>query len=384
MTKIAISIAIDGNEANVTNRVGSNMYAFKLLEAIEKITQHDSAWQCTVFLTAKPLNDMPKERIGWQYQQISPSKFATQLALPLALFKQKSAFDLFFTPGHYAPRFCPLPYISSVMDLAYLHYPEQFQKKDLIQLRRWTRYSVKRAKQVIAISQFTKKEVHKHYKIPEKKISVVYPALGIENEHLKISPSSVKQSLKELKIHAPYILYVGTIQPRKNLVRTIQAFEEVCSGWQTRSKGKKGESHLPQLVIAGKVGWLSGEVQRAYERSEFKNQMIMTGYVTDAQKAALYKGAQASVLLGLYEGFGMPSLESLAYGTVPIVSNSSSLPEVVGKEGITVNPENVSAIAKEMKKVLLTNRKVVHSKQVKKFTWEKSGAELLKLFAQLA
>lgn len=375
-------IAIDGNEANVNHRVGSNVYAYELLVAMEKNTRGKSDLSCTVLLAAPPLADLPPERSGWHYRVVGPRPLWTQIGLPIHLFLHKHDYDVFYTPGHYAPRLSAVPYVSSVMDLGFLYFPEQFKKKDYAQLKDWTAYSVKRASKVIAISQATKNDVVATYGRSAKDVVVAYPS--ISSEQTPASELELREFLEVKGIEQPFILYVGTLQPRKNLVRLIKAFEEVCSRrnlQQVRKKVKaKGQV---QLVIAGKVGWLADEVTEAIEASPFKSQIITAGYISDPIKYALYKAASCSVLVGLYEGFGIPPLESLAAGTVPVVSDTTSLPEVVGKAGILVDPYDEQNIAEGLLTALSLSAKqrgqyrAQARTQLAKFSWEKSAEVVL-------
>ena len=140
-----IRIAIDGNEANIPNRVGSNVYAFEILHQLWQLTKKASKFSCVVLLAGEPVADLPPARKNWQYKIIKPTRLWTQWALPLHLFWQQRAYDVLYTPSHYAPRISAVPYVSSVMDLAFLEFPEQFKKNDLYQLKQWTQYSVRRA-----------------------------------------------------------------------------------------------------------------------------------------------------------------------------------------------------------------------------------------------
>ena len=150
--KKTIYLAIDGNEANVEKRVGSNVYAFEILQQFYEQCKKSSQWQITVLLAREKVPDLPQPRKNWTYIYLQPQKLWTQWALPIHLFLHRRDYDLFFTPGHYAPRFSSVPYISSVMDLAYLHFPQQFRPEDLLQLKSWTKYSVNKAKKVLTIS----------------------------------------------------------------------------------------------------------------------------------------------------------------------------------------------------------------------------------------
>ncbi len=376
-------IAIDGNEANVTQRVGSNAYAYELLQALEKKLTNQTDISVTVLLSRSKVVDMPAERKGWQYKVVGPSSFWTQYALPLHLFLHRKEYNVFYTPGHYGPRVSTVPYVSSVMDLAFLFFPKQFRKRDLFQLREWTRYSVKYAKKIIAISEHTKKDVMKFYHVPEKKVVVAYPGLKLfEGGEVKEKEKSA--FFKKHSIHQPYILYVGTLQPRKNLLRLIEAFEILLR--------KKDHTNLErtQLVMAGKVGWLAKEIEERARKSPLKDKIIFTGFVSENEKVLLYKHSACTVLVGLYEGFGIPALEAMAYGTIPVVSKTTSLPEVVDSAGISVDPLSSEDIARGLLKAIELSAKehaVLLKKgreQVKKFSWEKSAEVVLRTLKEVA
>ncbi len=399
-----LHIGIDANEANIDSRVGSNVYAFKLLEALEKLTRDDHTVQFTLFLTESAKPGMPLERQGWKYMLVTPKRFATQWGLSLALFRLRKQIQLFFSPGHYAPRLCPIPYISSVMDLAFLYFPQQFKQSDLWQLRLWTQYSVKNAKRIVSISEFTKQDVSKKYRIAPEKISVLYPAINTQQPRRE-NQNSRQITFHKYHISEPYILYVGTIQPRKNLIRLVEAFEhlklkyqsEVAKSQQNQPpkskrnrKQKMSSTNHPyqdlKLVIAGKEGWLSAPIMQRIKKSVYHQDIIVTGYVTEEEKSILYNHAKCSILIGLHEGFGMPALESLQFKVIPVVSNTTSLPEVVGEAGITVSPYNSVQVMKGIDKALhltLKQRKEFEqtaSRQLAQFSWDESAKKLLELF----
>ena len=273
------------------------------------------------------------------------------------------------------------------MDLAYIDYPDQFKQNDLIQLRDWTKYSVKNAKKVVTISKFSKNEIIKHYQKNNKDIVVIYPDAQLTDS---ANATKLKQFFKENKIKKNYFLYLGTLQPRKNIIKLIEAYEKYyrkTAAYNLENKKRyktKTKKEIPQLVIAGKVGWLADEILERINNSPFRKNIVMTGFVKDEYKAALYKNAQASLLLSAYEGFGIPPLESIYLNTIPIASNNSSLPEVLGKAGFLVNPENTQEVAETMFKVDHLNKKertrqtALMRKQAKKFSWQESAKNLLK------
>jgi glycosyltransferase involved in cell wall biosynthesis len=376
-------IAVDGNEANVAARVGSNHYAFELLKELEHITRQLPEIEWSILLTQSPLNDLPKERAGWHYIVISPKPLATQLGLPIHLFLHKGEYDVFYTPGHYAPRWTGVPYVSSVMDLAFLHFPEQFRAVDLVQLRDWTAYSVKKAAGVVAISEATKKDVSKAYGTSSSHIVVAPPGF---TPPPRLSAARCRALRRKLGVTWPYILYVGTLQPRKNLERLVEAFELLHQ--RQAGSGKRKLHH--RLVIAGKLGWLTEPLLKRVAASPLSDQIVLLGFVSEEEKRALYEGAATSVLVGLYEGFGIPPLESLAAGVVPVVANTTSLPEVVGKAGILVDPLNPKDISLGLWRALTLTpankqKLLAHGRtQLTKYTWTKSAWAVLALLQKVA
>ncbi len=386
-----LHIAIDGNEANVTNRVGSNVYAYELLVALEEKTRNNPTIACTILLAQAPMSTLPQERNGWKYKIITPQKFWTQWALPLHLFMKRGVYDIFFTPGHYAPRICPIPYVSSVMDTAYLEYPDQFTPRDRMQLTKWTAYSVEHARKIIAISHYTRRCVVEKYNRQEKDVVVAYPASNKIKEAL--SQEQQAQFFAKHGISTAYILFVGTLQPRKNLGRLLDAYEifrdELAKNpdpepGSKNAKKKQLFTQPPQLVLAGKVGWLAEPIIEKIKKSKYAKDIIMTGYISDLEKKALISNALCTTLVGLHEGFGIPPLEAMQYGSIPLVANTTSLPEVVGKAGFLVDPTDIEGIAHALSRIyrLTVRERAVYLRagreQAAQFSWGRSAEVILK------
>ncbi|MDQ3098564.1 MAG: glycosyltransferase family 4 protein [bacterium] len=357
-------IGIDGNEANVFDRVGSGMYAYQVLKHLYEL---DSWNEYTIYLKHTPIRDMPEERKNWKYKVIGPEKLWTQFALPLRLFIDGKKLDLFFSPGHYAPRFCPCKTVISVLDTAYLRFPEYFKKSDLIQLKSWSKYSIKKASHILTISESSKQDIVKYYGIEPHKVTVTY--LGYDTETFKPveDQEKIRTVLDKYGFKQPYILYLGTLQPRKNIVRLIQAFKDLIS--------QDNYSHIGlKLVIVGKKGWLYQEIFSEVKKLQLEDVVVFTGYITDDEKPAILSGAVLYTLPSLYEGFGIPVLEAMACGTPVVVSRISSLPEVVGEYGVLIDPYNIKSISDGLK--LLVNDTTLREqmkqsglKWVKQFDW---------------
>jgi glycosyltransferase involved in cell wall biosynthesis len=366
------NIWIDGFEANQLQRVGSGQIGIELLRNIEKLDHKNSY---TILLASPPLPDLPKERRGFRYKILKPNKLKTFLAIPLEVFRTKDKPDVIFSPTHYIPRFTKIKRVAMIFDLSFLHFPAMFNKRDLYQLINWTKYSVKNSNHLITISQFSKKDIVKSYGIDKNSVTVAYPGYNSDHFYPVNSQDKIKKVLDKYNINQPYILYTGTIQPRKNLVRLIQSFAKI--------EGMK-------LVIAGKysgVGrqaWMTDEILDAPKKFGIENKVIFTNYVPTEDLPLLMNGALAYILPSLWEGFGIPPLEAMACGTPVIVSDVSSLPEVVGDAGLLINPESTDQIEQAIR-VISTDKKL-HDKlslksleRAKRFSYKKMAKEVIKV-----
>lgn len=368
-------IGIDANEANVLSRVGISEYAYQILTKLHEFRRDEkNSHTYTIYLKSNPLAPLPKETSWWKYKIVKPSKLWTQIGLPIHLATTSEKPDVFLTLTHYGPRFSRIPTIVSVMDLSYLHFPETFKKNDLYQLTKWTEYSVKKAKKVITISNSSKDDIIKYYKIPSENVNVVY--LGLKNLSMN-TPS--EKALSEFGVDKKFILFVGTVQPRKNIARLIEAFAMLPVALLADY----------QLVIIGKKGWLFEPILAAPEKYNVKDKVVFLDYISDSELPNFYRKAEVFVLPSLYEGFGLPILEAMRYGCPVITSNVSSLPEAGGDAAQYFEPENVVDIKNMIEKVLtdpLLREKMIErgSEHYKKFTWEKAAKEVLATIEEVA
>lgn len=356
-----IKIGIDGNEANVEKRVGVSVYALNLLKYFRKTANRETEFN--IYLKSRPLNDLPKENKYFKYSLINGKFLWSQIYLPLYLYNQKNI-DVYFSPAHYLPRFCPVPQVVTIHDLAYLYYPEDFTKKDLWQLKNWTNFSIKQAKKIIAVSKTTKKDIIKNYQVDENKIQMIYN--GFERKNTQLG-----KKFKLEKRNKPYILYVGTLQPRKNIETLIDAF----------IKFKAINSNF-ELVIAGKKGWLYNKIFAKVTDNGLKNDVFFTDYISDNQLIFLYKNAFCLVLPSFYEGFGIPVLEAMNFDCPVVASYSSSLPEIGGDASLYFDPKNPDDLLEKLKSLKenkgLRKELITKGRQrIKDFSWEKCGKETL-------
>lgn len=349
-------IGFDGSRAFISKKTGTENYSYQLLTALAKIDRNN---QYIVYIRTQG-----QAFQGWpsnfRFRQINWPRLWTQAGLAMRTFKDK--LDVLFVPAHTLPliRKPGLKTVVTVHDLGSEYLPSMHQVKQRIYLALMQRYQLKSASKIIAVSNATKKDLVNRIGISPQKITVIYE--GFDKQLFK--PSFNPQPKN-------YFLFVGTVQPRKNLERVIKAFASYLHG----NKG--------QFVIAGSKGWLSDGIYQLPKKLGIENQVKFLGYVADKDLPALYSGAKALLFPSLFEGFGLPILEAQACGCPVITSNISSMPEVAGRGAILVDPYNIEDIVKGMKRVKGKGEreKLIEQgfKNVKRFSWEKSARETLKV-----
>jgi glycosyltransferase involved in cell wall biosynthesis len=300
-------------------------------------------------------------------------KFWTQTRFACQLFRDKP--DVLWIPMHNLPRLRRknLKTVVTIHDLAFKIFPEYFPKRELANLNNLTDYAVKNADSLIAISQTTKNDILKFYPtVRAEKIKVIRHGFDQKLFQSEISQSLSEEILASYKLKAKnYLLYVGAIQPRKNLITLVKAFEEL----------KKSRPEM-KLVIAGEPAWNFEETFERIKESLFKDDIIITGKVPFNQLPTFYRRASLFVFPTLYEGFGIPVLEAFASGIPVVCAGNSSLLEVAGQAALYFDAENVEQLAESIEKVLsdeaLAEKMIQAGRlQAQKFSWEKCAKETL-------
>lgn len=370
-----MNIGVDINEANIPQRVGVNQVAYATFtHLVQHLKKTDSVY---AFSKDGPLPDMPLESEQLNYEVFGPKKLWVLTGLTRRLLFGKPKIDVLFSPTHYTPLISRTPTVVFLMDLAFERFgSEYFTTVDLNQLKRWTPLSVKKAKHVLTISEFSKSEIIKFYGTKPDKISVVYPSFNRELYHGKVPKTKQSQVKKKYGITGSYLVYIGTLQPRKNLNRLVEAFAQL-----NRPRLK--------LVLGGKRGWFYQQIFDKVKDLGLEDRVIMPGFVPDEDLPALIKSSRAYVLPSLYEGFGMPAVEAQAVGTPVVASNVSSLPEIVGPSGFYINnPKSIDDIAQALEEVLSltpTQRQQTieaGKENIKRFDWDRSSQKILDILRQ--
>ena len=263
--------------------------------------------------------------------------------------------------------------VTTVCDMTYLRCPETMDRRNLKRIREGIEYSVNRSSRVLTISEFSKREIVELLGVPEKKVRVVPSAPNISEEM-----AAVEDVRAKFRIEGPFILYVGNIEPRKNLIRLLDAFARL-----------KARADIPhRLVLAGGRGWNNEDFDRALAANPCRDDVVLTGYVSSGEKNALYRFADAFVFPSLYEGFGIPPLEAMHWGCPVVAAKAASLPEVVGDAAALVDPLDVESIAEGLRRVLedrtyAERLRDAGRRQAKKYRWDDSAGRLKAVCAEV-
>lgn len=357
-----LNIAIDASRTTRTHRTGTENYALQL---IRQLLVLDSPHHFTLYFRDEPPADLFPSQANWTAKIITVPRLWTHFGFARALWQTRP--DGTFVPAHTLPRFFPGKAVVTIHDLGYIQFPEAHPDRERRYLDWTTRYSANRATVVLVDAEATRRDLVDAYGITADKIQVVYP--GVDESLAPVHDEAQLQAIRQkYGIGGDYLLFLGTLQPRKNIQRLVQAYQQ----WRKQS----GNQDVA-LVLAGQKGWLYDEAWTQDVKG-----VILTGYVDDADISALYSGALALTFPSLFEGFGFPVVEAMRCETAVLCANTSSLPELGGEAALLVNPLDVAEIAEGIRKLVsnptLRQDLVERGKvQVQQFTWENAARATL-------
>lgn len=282
------------------------------------------------------------------------------------------------------PRPTHCPYVMTVHDvLDYMYRVKSRSNFSQMMHYRMTRFALHHAARIFAVSNFTKQDVARLFEVPEKKIEVVYNAIDDRFRMGHATDADRQMIAERYQVHYPFILYAGRISPHKNVVRTIEAFSALKT-----DLAKDGLMEDLKLIIIGDELSKHPDLRRAVIKSGVQYDVRFLGFVPIDVLRIFYDTAKAFIFPSLYEGFGLPPLEAMAHGTPVVASNTSSLPEVVGKAAVLVNPENVFEIKRALFRVLTDQElrekmKIAGREQADKFSWETSVRRMIEVYEEV-
>lgn len=254
--------------------------------------------------------------------------------------------------------------IDTIHDLGFIYYPEFLDKKNLSRIKRDINYSIERSDVIVTVSNSVKNEIIENLKINEDKIKVVYNGITVEEDYL--DQSYIQQ---KWNVIGDYLLYIGNIEPRKNLSRLIRAYDYL----------KKNNNISMKLIIAGQAMWNSKEVFREVEELNLKNDIVFTGYVNELEKNTLYKYCKIFVFPSLYEGFGIPVVDALKFNKPVVCSDIPVFKEITNNSAYFIEPVDIKDIAEKMN-IALEEQKDNMVNIVDRFNWDNSVSEIMKIY----
>jgi glycosyltransferase involved in cell wall biosynthesis len=359
-------IGIDASRATIAQRTGTENYSLYLIRALLAAGQ---AHHFRLYFNQAPEEGLfPRnERVVWRVMPCR--RLWTQLRLSWEMVWQPP--EVLFVPAHVLPLVHPPRCVATVHDLGYIHYPQAHTRWSRAYLAWATRYNARVARRVIVDSQATRDDLLHYYHTGADKIIVAYPA-GVEG----LAPVRDEDRLRAVRDRYGtgdrYFIYVGTIQPRKNLATLIRAFAGMGSS-------ERGDA---RLVLVGKKGWLYEEILHLAVTLGLGDRVVFTDYVRSEDLPALLSGAWAYILPSWYEGFGLPVLEAMACETPVICSNVSSLPEVAGDAALLFDPHDEAALTQALTRIsgdaaLRTQLVQRGRERASSFSWGKCAQQVL-------
>jgi glycosyltransferase involved in cell wall biosynthesis len=376
MKKIGIDARFFGPEAK-----GLGRYVQKLIQYLEKIDA-SSDRHYYIFLRKEQFEkyipvagNFTKVLADYQWYT-----FEEQFKYPLFLNQYK--LDLIHFCHFNVPLLYRRPFVVTIHDLILLHYPtirnttlhRYYYTVKLFAYEKVIRSAARRAQRIITVSEFTSNDIVKNLFIPEEKLAVTLE--GCEMNFSQELPANSLEIYEKYKIKKPYLLYVGNAYPHKNLETLCRAFTIVLEKF----------SNL-QLVLAGGKDFFYQRLEKYIEDNDLKN-IILTGYVNDFELEVIYRGAEAFVFPSLYEGFGLPPLEAMTKNIPVVSSDRTSMPEILGDAALYFDPEDVSAMAIQLERLLSEERlqeelKVRGKKRGELFNWETMARQTLEIYKSI-
>ena len=378
-----IKIFVDAEVLIVPHFSGIGHYTLELLQALDRLIDTRPDVEVTMGVYFKRMAKV--QSYGFKNFKYRYSPFPLRINNALKTRNRQPYYDLFFGKHiYFFPNYTSWPLlfsksVSIVYDLSFEYFPHYVEPRNQRFLSDNVKKSVERAARIVTISENSKREISEFYKLPKKNIDIIYPGID-QSTFFKWPENEVEKVKAKYGVVGKYILFVGNIEPRKNLKNLLLAYE------QLDSKVRREYS----ILLVGARGWLDDEIFEIIERLRLAGNHIQqpNDYVHDKHRAALYSGASLFVYPSQYEGFGIPPLEAMACGIPTITSNNSSLPEAVGDAAVMIDANSVAQLTNAITSVLADpkKQKILTEKgfqQVNKFSWDNEAKKLLKTFEEL-
>ena len=383
-----MKIGIDASRAFLKKRTGIEEYSFQVIKYLR-----DELGDADVVLYIRPdVNGairkfkLPKK---WKIKKINYKRFWTQVGLSLEILL--NPVDVLFIPAHTVPIIHPSGFILKFLNflgrknkkfktvvtihgLEYEFLPRAYSFWERVYMRTVIKKSCQWADKIISVSKNTKKDLMRLYKIPEKKIKVIYEGYSFEDGNIDKKAKKGKTILQKYQLNnCKYLLFLGRIEERKNLIRIIKSFEILKEKYSIKHK----------LLLAGGLGYGYDNIVKYIESSPYREDVFLAGFVEEDEKREILKNTDVFLFPTLYEGFGLPIIEAQSLGVPIVASNNSSIPEVIGTKvkSFLVDPKKPEDIAETVYRIL-SNKKIRESlvkpglENVKRFSWDNCAKEI--------
>ncbi|HYK62636.1 MAG TPA: glycosyltransferase family 1 protein [Bryobacteraceae bacterium] len=357
-----IGCHLTGNEVYIRNLLNEFSKLAPDAEFIAYVSKEDAPSSVTRRILTRKVSENPYKRLGWD--------------LPIRLRQDRP--DLLHVQ-YTAPIGCSAPVVVSVHDVSFLEFPEYFTRYRRTQLRLTVKRTVERAAAVLTPSEFSRDAILQHYRIDPRKIVVAHNAVSSQFRPIerRLARAGIE---KKFGLRGPFVLTVGDLQPRKNHMGLLKAFEEAV-------RAHPQLTH--RLVFVGKETWYSKELHRAVAESSVSERVHFTGFIDDAEVVQFYGACELFAFPSFYEGFGLPILEAMACGRAVACSNTSAMPEVADAAAILFDPRSTREIARAIADVLLDPELRVRlerlsAQRASLFSWERAAQRTLEVYRRVA
>jgi glycosyltransferase involved in cell wall biosynthesis len=349
---------------------GINTYIYHLLRALAQL---DSPHRFTAFVGERRFRQEPLtvRYSAWPTQRPWARIIWEQTALPVAA--RRWGVDLLHAMAFVGPLLTPCPVVVTVYDLSFIRYPEAFRPFNRWYLSRFTPAAVRRARRVIAISESTRQDIVQWLGVPPDRVDVIY--CGTDSAFHPLDRTAVDDFRRSRGLPKRFVLFVGTLEPRKNVQGLITAY----------ARWRQGNPDVPTLVVAGAKGWYYEQVFQSVQALGLADDVLFPGYVAAQDLPLWYNAASLLIYPSRFEGFGLPLLEAMACGTPVICSNASSLPEVAGDAAVLVAPDEDVQLCEAMARVWGDNalRQTMAERgldRARSFTWERAARQTVQTY----
>lgn len=367
-------VLINGLQAG--NRSGTGRYIIELVRALGALdtdARVTAVWPAGI---EAPLPDFRNESTAWFEIQYQPAGVMARLFFDqfgLLRLRSQIEADLMHYPANFGPIHAAGGLVVTVHDLSFMRHPEWFRADRAAYYRFAARRTARVARRLIADSQATARDIEEFLGFPSGRIDVI--PLGVGTAFRPAAKAACRMVREKYRLPADFFLYVGTMEPRKNLPRLIRAWSRIA-----------GEISQ-DLVIAGRHGWKTDALQKALTRSAYATRIHLPGFIAAEDLPALLTAAQVFVWPSLLEGFGLPPLEAMACGTPVLTSSTSSLPEVTGDAALLVDPDDEDALADALRalagdKAIRDGFRAKGLVRAAQFTWKRTARMTIETYAR--